>query len=60
MLGHIALQKTIKAWVTAEVEMVSPWAPLMWPYYLILTVGIVALALQLVAQGTRGLMREQA
>jgi len=54
-LFQIAIKKTINAWVTQEVEMVSPWAPLMWPYYLILAVGLGSLALQLAAQSVRGL-----
>lgn len=54
MLTHVAVRKTINAWTSGEVEMVSPWAPLMWPYYLILAVGIAALTLQLAAQGLRG------
>lgn len=53
LLSRIALNKTIHAWQINEVETVSPWAPLMWPFYLIITVGLVVLSLQFLAQGLR-------
>lgn len=53
MLAWIAGQHTVRAWVRNEVETVSPWAPLMWPFYLLIAVGLIALTLQLVAEGLR-------
>lgn len=53
MLAKIAAERTIRAYANGEVETVSPWAPLMWPFYSMLTIGLAALALQLVAQGIR-------
>jgi len=39
-----------KAWVTGEVETVSAWRPLMWPFQLILATGLSALWLQVIAR----------
>lgn len=50
-----AIARAWEAWVKQEVEMVSPWAPLMWPFYSILALGITMLALQLFAEGLRAL-----
>ena len=55
-LAWIAWQRSWRAWATHEVEHVSPWAPLMWPFYSLLTIGLAALALQLAAQGIRALI----
>lgn len=59
VLAWIAVEHTHEAWVTSEVEMVSPWAPLMWPFYLVFVVGLSALALQLAAEGLRAFMHHQ-
>jgi len=53
LLRRIAINKTIHAWQINEVETVSPWAPFMWPFYLIISVGLVVLTLQFLAQGLR-------
>ncbi|WP_050525755.1 TRAP transporter small permease subunit [Pseudorhodobacter aquimaris] len=55
-LATIAGTRSWRAFVTAEVEHVSPWAPLMWPFYTALTVGLAALALQIAAEGIRALL----
>ncbi|WP_322995514.1 TRAP transporter small permease subunit [Castellaniella sp.] len=54
MLSWIAATHTWRAWVRHEVETVSPWAPFMWPFYLMIAIGLIALTLQLVAEGLRG------
>lgn len=59
ILAWIAVERTYKAWVTHEVEMVSPWAPLMWPFYLMIAIGLGALSLQLAVQGLRGFMNQR-
>ena len=56
MLARIAGQKAWRAFLNGEVETVSPWAPLMWPFYSVLTLGLAVLALQLAAQGIRALI----
>ncbi|TKW63543.1 MAG: TRAP transporter small permease subunit [Paracoccus denitrificans] len=56
MLAKIAAERTWRAFENGEVETVSPWAPLMWPFYSVLTIGLAALALQLAAEGLRNLI----
>jgi TRAP-type mannitol/chloroaromatic compound transport system permease small subunit len=53
VLSWIALSHTWRAWMRHEVETVSPWAPLMWPFYLLIAIGLVALTLQLISEGLR-------
>jgi len=53
VLSSIALSHTWRAWVRHEVETVSPWAPLMWPFYLLIAIGLIAMTLQLAAEGLR-------
>ena len=55
-IAHAAIVRSLRAIATGETEAVSPWAPLMWPFYLILTIGLCLLFLQCVAQGLRGLL----
>ena len=53
MLTYVAGQRTLRAWTTGEVEHVSPWAPVMWPFYSALAIGLAALTLQLAIEGMR-------
>ena len=55
-LAWIGAERALRAFNTGEVEHVSPWAPLMWPFYTALTVGLAALALQLAAEGIRAFL----
>ena len=55
-LSAIAGERALRAYVTSEVEHVSPWAPLMWPFYTALAVGLGARALQLAAEGLRAFL----
>lgn len=55
ILSKIAIFRTIKAWNSGEVEMVSPWAPIMWPFYLTFAIGLTILSLQFLAQGLRAI-----
>ena len=55
MLSDFAIRR---AWQTAEVEMVSPWAPLMWPFYGLLALGLLALTLQIAVHGLRAILRQ--
>ena len=57
-LAWVAAREAWSAYLTGEVETVSPWAPLMWPFYLLLALGLTALALQLGVQGVRALRGE--
>ncbi|TBV00597.1 TRAP transporter small permease subunit [Phytopseudomonas dryadis] len=47
-LAFIASRRAWHAFVTGEVEHVSPWAPVMWPFYLALAVGLAGLTYQLI------------
>ena len=53
LLSSFAVQRAWRAWSTSEVEMVSPWAPLMWPFFGLLALGLVALTLQIAVHGLR-------
>ncbi|QPC44116.1 TRAP transporter small permease subunit [Kaustia mangrovi] len=53
IFSYIGIEKTVKAYRTAEVEMVSPWAPLMWPFYAALAAGLLVMTLQLLAEAAR-------
>jgi len=59
-LAWIGGERALRAWNTGEVEHVSPWAPLMWPFYTALSIGLAALALQLAAEGIRALLDPKA
>ncbi|UOM35357.1 TRAP transporter small permease subunit [Acuticoccus sp. I52.16.1] len=59
-LAYVAGTRALRAYLTGEVETVSPWAPLMWPFYTALTVGLGALALQLAAEGIRAFLAPRA
>lgn len=53
VLGFICLsawKETWKAFITGEIEQVSPWRPKIWPFQLILAVGLTALWLQVLAR----------
>jgi TRAP-type C4-dicarboxylate transport system permease small subunit len=52
-LTWTAGKRTWHAFVTAEVEHVSPWAPLIWPFYSALAIGLAALTLQVVVEAYR-------
>lgn len=52
-LSYVAVGRALRAYQSGEVEMVSPWAPLMWPFYGFIALGLVALTLQILAHGLR-------
>lgn len=39
-----------KAWTTGEIEQVSPWRPQIWPFRLMLCIGLTALWLQVLGR----------
>ncbi|WP_204114981.1 TRAP transporter small permease subunit [Shimia biformata] len=51
--------KALKAFHTGEVESVSPWAPLVWPFYAVIAVGLLAFALQFAAEAVKFLLGER-
>ncbi|KKJ78701.1 C4-dicarboxylate ABC transporter substrate-binding protein [Kiloniella litopenaei] len=56
---YIAGTKTYKAFITNEVENVSPWAPVVWPFYSVIAVGLGIFALQFFCEGIKYLRREK-
>ncbi|MFT5706529.1 MAG: TRAP-type mannitol/chloroaromatic compound transport system permease small subunit [Oceanospirillaceae bacterium] len=52
-LAYVASKKALLAFTTSEVESVSPWAPLVWPFYLAIAIGLWVIALQFIADGLR-------
>jgi TRAP-type mannitol/chloroaromatic compound transport system permease small subunit len=47
---HAAWGQFWKSWVTGEVEQVSAWRPLVWPFQFVLATGLSALWLQVIAR----------
>lgn len=56
-LATIGTQRALRAFAAGEVETVSPWAPVMWPFYALLALGLFCLALQVAVEGLRSLGR---
>jgi TRAP-type mannitol/chloroaromatic compound transport system permease small subunit len=53
LLDRAAWQKAWRAWVRGEVEAMSAWEPLVWPFYLGIAVGLTGLLIQVAAQSIR-------
>ncbi|MFL9813668.1 TRAP transporter small permease [Stutzerimonas sp. VN223-3] len=56
ILGALTWTTGKRAWhafVIGEVEHVSPWAPLIWPFYSALAIGLAALTLQVLVDAYR-------
>ncbi len=58
-LSYVAGEKAISAWITAEVESVSPWSPLVWPFYGAIAIGLMAFTLQVYIDGIRYLQGDK-
>lgn len=50
VLSATAWQRALHAYNTHELEQMSAWAPIVWPFYLAIAVGLSAFALQCVAE----------
>lgn len=59
-LTWFALRKALRAFERGQVEMVSPWAPLMWPFYTVLALGLLFMTLQLLAEAARFALSDKA
>lgn len=57
VFAWIATEKTYKAYLTGEVESTSPWAPLIWPFYAALALGLIALTLQLYLEAIKFMLK---
>jgi TRAP-type mannitol/chloroaromatic compound transport system permease small subunit len=53
VFGKVATGKAWRAFTTAEVESVSPWAPLVWPFYSAIALGLVVFAVQFFVEGLK-------
>ncbi len=50
LLCYAAWGQFWRAWITGELEQVSPWQPMVWPFRLMMAVGLSALWLQVLAR----------
>lgn len=50
ILGEAATLRSLSAYMTDEVELVSAWGPLIWPFYTAMALGIIALFLQTIVE----------
>lgn len=55
----VAGTKALKALTTGQVEHVSPWAPVVWPFYTVIALGLLAFALQFVIEAVKYLSGEK-
>lgn len=53
ILTHQAVRKAWKAFVTGELEPVSPWAPVIWPFMAGIALGLFCLLVQMLAETAR-------
>lgn len=53
VLAYIATRNAAIAFLTGELEPVSPWAPVIWPFYAGIALGLVCFCLQAVAEAVR-------
>jgi TRAP-type mannitol/chloroaromatic compound transport system permease small subunit len=52
-VGSSQGQKAWRAWIKGELEGMSAWEPVVWPFYTGITVGIFGLGTQVVAEAIR-------
>ena len=51
LISKSATERFLKSYRTGEVEMVSIWQPLIWPFHAALAIGLIALTLQCLSRG---------
>lgn len=56
MVCSVAVHEAYNAFVTNQLERVSPWAPRVWPYYSAIALGLCVLAFQCVLQLIRSII----
>ena len=52
-IGSVMAKRFWRAYESSELDPMSSWAPLIWPFYLVLTVGVFSLLLQVLAEAVR-------
>jgi len=53
IFSYVSSKKAIEAFIVGEVESVSPWAPLVWPFYSIIAIGLIAVTLQFISESLK-------
>lgn len=53
IMSWTASRKALAAFTSGAVEEVSPWAPLVWPFYTAIAIGLVVFTLQSLVEGIR-------
>jgi hypothetical protein len=49
-VSDAGIRRSISAFQTNEVELVSAWSPIVWPFFVALALGMVALCLQSIVE----------
>ncbi len=52
-LATVMARRFWRAYQTGELDPMSSWAPLIWPFYLVLTIGVFSLLLQVLVEAVR-------
>ncbi len=52
-IGVVMAQRFWRAYQSGELDPMSSWAPLIWPFYLVLVVGVFSLLLQVLVEAVR-------
>ena len=53
IFSNAAVRRAYSSYVTGEVELVSAWAPLVWPFFTALALGLVVFWLQCFIEAAR-------
>lgn len=53
MMAHVSIYKAWKAYITGEVETMSAWEPLIWPFFTGIALGLGSLLLQVIVEAVR-------
>ncbi len=52
-VGSASASKAWRAYIRGELESMSAWEPLVWPFYTGMTIGLIGLAVQVVSEALR-------
>ena len=53
MMSYVSTYKAWKAFITGEIEAMSAWEPLIWPFFTGIAIGLTSLFFQLVIEAVR-------
>lgn len=57
VIAYASVGRAYFSFITLEVDPISPWAPRVWPFYLAIALGLVALSLQSVTSLVDAILR---